>query len=345
MVVNSTALTIFSPTLQSAQPLACRLFEAALGRGKVANAYLLVGRAAEDKHEMARQVAAYLNCEHQSQGGSCLVCRAGAPRSQWCLNCQWISTGEHPQAWMTLTSVEGKSQKIPVEKVRALTDELGKTSTYVRVIVVPQSAEAAFHRPAANALLKSIEEPPANCLFFFFADSTDDVLATIVSRCQVVPLNKAMSLGYWKASESTDCAEPAVKRLEAARSEFVLNSRRVFGAGAPNAQPYLRSVSDSIDLSKHLLDLCRELSEHMEEMEAADHILDLFVACEIEVLRDATSDDAAAARYVSRVCDLAEKCKRQIGNYIKPSNAIENFCFSLNDLRQTHSGEISCAKR
>lgn len=342
MVVNSTALTIFSPTLQTAQPLACRLFEAALGQGKVANAYLLVGRAAADKHELAQQVAAYVNCEHKSQGGSCIVARAVPGFTEWCLNCQWISSGEHPQAWMTLTSVEGKSQKIPVEKVRALTEELGKTSTFVRVIVVPESDEAAFHRPAANALLKSIEEPPANCLFFFFADSTDDVLATIVSRCQVVPLNKSMPLGYWKMTAEAN--EPAAKRLEAARSEFVMNSRRVFG-GAPNTQPFLRGVSDGLELSKQLQELCRELSEHMEEMDAADRVLDLFVACEIEVLRDATRDDAAAARYVSRVCDLAEKCKRQIGSYVKPNNAIENFCFSLNDLRQAHSGEISCAKR
>lgn len=339
MSVNSTALTIFSPDLKSAQPLACRLFEAAFNQGKVANAYLLVGRAAEDKLALAREIAAHLNCQGASRtGGSCLV--SGDP--DVCLNCQWIAKGEHPQAWLALTG-EGKSQKIPVEKVRALTDELSKTSTFVRVMVVPEANEGTFHRPAANALLKSIEEPPANCVFFFFADSTDDVLATIVSRCQIVPVNKGMELGYWKASEKEGIDADVVKRLDAARANFDNSARRVFAA--PNAQPYLRGVNDSLELSRQLQDLCKELMEFVDEYDAAERVLDLFVACEIEVLKENAYNDSVTALYISRVCDLAEKAKRQIGSYVKQGNAIESFSLALNELRHAHSGEISCAKR
>jgi len=341
--VNSTAFTIFSPTLQSAQPLACRLFEAALSRGKVANAYLLVGRAAADKLSLARQLAAYVNCQGTSRhkGGSCLVNEADM--KLFCLNCQWIAKGEHPQAWWMVTG-EGKSQKIPVEKVRGLTEELSKTSTFVRIIVVPQSDQITFHRPAANALLKSIEEPPANCLFFFFADSTDDVLSTIVSRCQIVPVNQSMQLGYWSAGAVECVDEEVVKRLELARAELVLNSRKFFGA--PNAQPYLRAITDGLEMSKQLQELCKALQEHdVEEYDAAERVLDLFVASEIEVLQERSHDNAACARYISRVCDLAEKTKRQISSYVKQGNAIESFSLALNELRHAHSGEFSCAKR
>lgn len=335
--MNSTAITIFSSALESAQPLACRLFNTALVQGKVANAYLLVGRGADDKLEIAKQVAARLNCEQVSAngGGSCIS--SGA--AKLCLNCKWIAEGQHPKAWLILSG-EGKSQKIPVEKVRNLADDLSMTSGYARVVVVPESDEATFHRPAANALLKSIEEPPPNCLFFFFADSTDDVLATIVSRCQVVPVAKGMELGYWK-NEKLD--EQVIRMFESARANFITASRR--SINAPNAVPYVRSVSDSLELSRSLQDLCKQCEEHLDEYDAADQVLDLFVSCELEVVRQGADDSPATAAYASKLCDLAEKTKRQIRNYVKQANAIESFCIALNELRQVHSGEISCAKR
>lgn len=339
--MNSTAITIFSASLRSAQPLACRLFESALANGKVANAYLLVGRAGDTKFEIAQEVAGFLNCQsaQRDQRGSCMV--SGTAKDTWCTNCKWISGRNHPQAWMMING-EGASGKVPVEKVRALTDELTKTSTYVRVILIPDASEESFHRPAANALLKSIEEPPPNCLFFFFADSTDDVLATIVSRCQVVPVNRGMEPGYWRAQPGS-VDEAVVKQLESARANFVTNARRHFG-GPPQGHSYVRGVSESLDLAKALKDLCSELENHIDEYEAADRVLDLFVACEVEVLKESAYNNAACTKYISDVCDLAEKCKRQIGAYVKQANAIDSFVLGLNDLRNAHSGEISCAK-
>lgn len=319
--MNATAVTIFSNSLKTAQPLACELFEAALSKGKVANAYLLVGRAADIKLLMAQQVAAYANCEKARSSGraSCVV---GEPDGkQWCNNCKWIAERKHPQAWMEVSG-EGKSQKIPVEKIRTLTEELGKTSAFCRVVIVPDASEGSFHRPAANALLKSIEEPPPNCLFFFFADSTDDVLATIVSRCQVVPVNAAMQLGYWKADDGL---------FDATRAEFIQMARKQFGA-AYNPS-YLSNVAVSLDLGKQMKDVLARLEGQIDEFAAADRLLDLFVACELEVLKESASEDARTARYISRLSELAENCKRQIRDYVKAANAIDSFVLGLNDLR------------
>jgi hypothetical protein len=213
----------------------------------------------------------------------------------------------------------------------------------MRVIVVPQSNEYSFHRPAANALLKSIEEPPANCLFFFFADSTDDVLATIVSRCQVVPVNQGMALGYWKSAAADGLDEEVVRKLDAARAQFIMNARKVFGSG--NMLPQVRAVSDSLELSHYMQDLVKELDGDVDEYDASQRLVDLVVSSEIEVLKDDAHDNAACARYMSRVCDLAEKTRRQLGSFVQPKNALENFCLALGELRQAHSGEISCAKR
>jgi DNA polymerase III delta prime subunit len=344
-VVISTGITMFSPSLKAAQPLACRLFESAVAQGKIANAYLLVGRAYDQKLALAREAACYFNCKSPTREsrGSCVS--AGADPAVYCLNCQWISSGEHPQAWLMLSG-EGKSQKIPVEKARLLTEELSKTSSFVRVVVVPQSDEVTFHRPAANALLKSIEEPPADVLFFFFADSDEDVLATIVSRCQVVPLSRAMSMGHWPADQTHagELAPELGAKLDAARADFIMQSRQHFTA-QHGAQQYFKRVTEGLALARQLQELSKELQEELEEHEAAEQVLDLFVASEMEVLKPIAADDAACARYLHKLLELVERTKRQINQYIKQTNAIESFSLSLVDLRQAHSGEISLAKR
>jgi hypothetical protein len=373
MSVTKTELTIFSSNLRAAQPLACALFESAISRGKVANAYLLSGRAADHKQMMARQLASHFNCDHIKDGSAASSClaladkpaKADAAKSDAvrtgegqplpagsCLNCQWIAKDSHPQAWLFLDG-EGKSNKIPVEKVRLLTEELSKTSSYVRLVVVPHSDEVTFHRPAANALLKSIEEPPKDCLFLFFADSPDDVLATIVSRCQVVPMAKPLQLGYWmESSDTRQAIAPEVKaKLEAARSAFILAARRyakaVPGAnhGERTTAENLKITADGTELSRQLLDLSKELQEHMDEPQSLEQILDLVVAAELEVYREEACNSPSRCSYLSSVVDAAEKTKRQISAYVKPSNAIESFSFSLNELRHAYSGEPSLAKR
>jgi hypothetical protein len=342
--VIATGVTIFGQTLKGAQPLACRLLEAAVSYGKLANAYLLVGRATGDKLELVRQMACYFNCQasDKSTCGSCLA--RGQQESAFCLNCQWISRCEHPQAWLSLEG-EGKSGKIPVEKARLITEELGKTSPFVRIVVVPEAGEASFHRPAANALLKSIEEPPSDVLFFFFADSVESVLATIVSRCQVLPVNRPLSLSYWTATQADGkpLSPELLAKLETARSDFILQARRHFDSTDQSHQ-YFKTVTEGLGLSSRLQELCKELEEEMEETQAGQEVLDLFMASEMEALKQMNADDRCLP-YTRKLLDLVETSKQQIRQYVKRTNALESFSLSLVDLRQAHSGDISLAKR
>ncbi|HEY9793048.1 MAG TPA: hypothetical protein V6D22_21780 [Candidatus Obscuribacterales bacterium] len=341
----ATGATIFGHTLKSAQPLACRLLEAAVSRGKLANAYLLVGRANEDKLELVRQIACQFNCQaaDRDTSGSCLA-RGNKEISSFCLNCQWISKCEHPQAWLSLDG-EGKSGKIPVEKARLITEELGKTSPFVRIVVVPEAGEASFHRPAANALLKSIEEPPPDVLFFFFADSVESVLATIVSRCQVLPLNRPLSLSYWASAQADGkpLSAELLAKLDAARADFIVQARRHFD-GAAHSHQYFKTVSEGLGLSSRLQELCKELEEEMEEAQAGQEVLDLFMASEMEALKQMNADDRGLP-YTRKLLELVEISKQQIRQYVKRTNALESFSLSLVDLRQAYSGEISLAKR
>src|SRR5262249_46335007 len=112
--------------------------------------------------------------------------------STFCQNCRWIIKNEHPQAIISLSAeATSKSGKIPVEKARSIGEELTKTSPYIRVVVIADADQDSFHRPAANALLKTIEEPRTASIFLLFADAVELVLPTVVSRTQVIPFRNS----------------------------------------------------------------------------------------------------------------------------------------------------------
>lgn len=331
-------LTIFSPSLRSAQPLACRLIETAVAGGRVANGYLLTGHALSDKTELVRQLACFLNCRHADRDwrGSCLIQNAGQP----CLNCQWLAAGQHPQAWLQLKG-EGRSGKVPVETARLLTLELAKTSVYARIVIVDDAKEAIFHRPAANALLKIIEEPPPDVLFFFFADNEQDVLTTIVSRCQVISLCKRASTGTSGAVAAGD--ELAFKIREAARKLSGLPDRHT--GKRVKGEHYPQNVEDALLLSRQLQDLLKQYQESMEEHSAYAAVLDAFLTGEHQQIKESACHDSTSAAYLRELVALADASKRKNQSYIKPANALDSFCLSLIDLRQTHFGDASFAKR
>ena len=341
--MNSTNTAIFSPSLRAAQPLACDIFEAAVGRGRLANAYLLTGRCLEEKLQLTRELAAYLNCASRSNGQSGSCVSKQLPAANYCQNCSWIAADEHPQALQKLAG-EGRSQKIPVEKVRLMTEELAKTSSFVRVISIPEADQDTFHRPAANALLKNVEEPPEKCLFMFCADSVEDVLATIVSRCQSVPVNKKLSLGHWQPAGMT--AQPEAKaRWDAAYAALLANSKKAFTSQFNTGSSYLRAVNDSLETSHNLQEMSKQFQELLDSEFAVEQILDLVVACDLEVLRESAMNETDSAAYLKKLMKLVEEAKSQVNHYVKASNVIESFSFALCELRYQYSGEISLAKR
>ncbi|MBI4532552.1 MAG: hypothetical protein HY711_01285, partial [Candidatus Melainabacteria bacterium] len=173
---------IFDLSLRHRQSLACLLFESAIERDCLGHAYLLTGSASEDKWLLAKQLALFLNCTTANKL-TLGVCHTQHKHNDACQNCQWIVANQHPAAWMSLTGDDSKTGKIGVAASRLLREELSKTSPFTRVVVIPHSGEDSFHRPAAAALLKTLEEPGPRCLFLLFARYPQEVCPTIVSRC------------------------------------------------------------------------------------------------------------------------------------------------------------------
>jgi DNA polymerase III delta prime subunit len=197
---------------------------------------------------------------------------------------------------------------------------LSKHSEFFRVVVVEDASQEAFHRPSANALLKTIEDPGSRCLFFLFAAREDDVLPTVVSRCQVVPMQCPPEKPTALASAILKTSAEAVPLTNPELKNFSQSVEQIFKA------------RDS-HLTLHALDLARQIQIAIEEVENPVAVLDLATNLEISRVGERASVDSVAAGYLSDLLSLAEEVKLQIGHYVSSKAAIETFVLSWWRLR------------
>ena len=159
-------------------------------RQRLPHALLLIGQRGLGKFELARTFAAGLLCEQKIPGGE--ACGH-------CLACNWFAQGNHPDFRLLqpdalaedADSEEGKkkaSQQITIDQIRELDDffNVGTHRDGLRIVLV--NPTEAMNRNAANAILKTLEEPSASTLFLLISNEPLKLLPTIRSRCQVVPV-------------------------------------------------------------------------------------------------------------------------------------------------------------
>lgn len=108
----------------------------------------------------------------QPQGAPCGVC----------VGCKRVAAGQHPD--LTSLRLVEDSQQIRIEQVRELSEELALTSHQGSYKVGLVSPADALNRFAANALLKTLEEPPPRTLLVLVATQPSRLPPTILSRCQ-----------------------------------------------------------------------------------------------------------------------------------------------------------------
>jgi DNA polymerase-3 subunit delta' len=161
----------------------------ALRQGRLAHAYLFLGPEGVGRAATAQALAGVLNCAAPTP--ELEACGA-------CPSCRRLLAGTHPDFHLLRPTSEGRQPQIRIEQIR----ELRKLTAYPpvgggwRVALIKPAA--ALNEAAANALLKTLEEPPPQHVIILAAGKEADLFPTLVSRCQKLafaPLPAALIQG------------------------------------------------------------------------------------------------------------------------------------------------------
>ncbi|MBN1655988.1 MAG: hypothetical protein JXA30_19630 [Deltaproteobacteria bacterium] len=294
-------MTLFDEILAQDGPLST--LKRALQSRRVAQAYLFEGPGGVGKKKTALALASTMLCiENQTGCGRCN-------------NCRRIANRTHPDVRVFEPRSEG-NRNIQVDFVR---DEILPFARFApfegacAFVIFPQ-ADVSFpaqHAEAANALLKTLEEPRANLHFLLLAERPDRLLATIRSRCQRVRFGRlpAKVIDAILAREAaTDSARQAAKALACGRADRALELSQ--GEKAEKLLEHSLRIDATVDAAKP-----GELIDRAEELARSD---DLVLV--LETLALFYRDVAAAALGLSikeisfgHLYDLAKKRAQQLG--------------------------------
>jgi len=147
-----------------------------LKNGKIYPAYLFIGPKSVGKRTLARYFISSLHCSN-NQKGEQLPCNE-------CGHCLQLKKNIHPDFY-SLEKHEDK-KNVSIEQVRELISKLNKKSFLSKYKIALIANVDKLGLEAANSLLKTLEEPSANTVIILTATSRENLLPTIVSRCQVV---------------------------------------------------------------------------------------------------------------------------------------------------------------
>lgn len=244
-------------------------------RARMPHAILLHGSEGIGKTVFAEHLAKSLLCESNDHGGH--ACGT-------CVSCGWFDQYSHPdyrrvrpelldeeeslsneadeseQDKKTTKSGKAPSKEIVINQVRALADFMNVSTHRQGLRVIVLYPAEALNIPAANALLKSLEEPNANSVFILVSNSVDRLLPTILSRCH-------------KFAFGIPAKEQAVEWLNAQQ----LKNPEAWLAqqgGAPLSALKLAQAENRSDFDEFLLQLCSpgievslKMAEKMQKIE------------------------------------------------------------------------------
>jgi DNA polymerase-3 subunit delta' len=161
----------FSTTSQGVQ-----LLQRSLARGRLGHAYLFTGDALEELEILARTLAKTLNClAPVKTNGVATDCCDG------CGNCRKIDGDIHADVhW---ARPESKSRIITIDQTRDLMQQIQLKPTEAGYKIAVIAGADRLNVQAANAFLKTLEEPPAKSVLILLSTEPSRILETILSRC------------------------------------------------------------------------------------------------------------------------------------------------------------------
>lgn len=231
--------------MAEAYPWQAGLWQQLARRERHAHAYLLHGPAGIGKRDLAERLGALLLCGAVRDDAACGACKS----------CLLLRAGSHPDFFEL--QPEEADKPIRVDQVRELVDFVVQTAQLGgRKLVLLEPAEA-MNLNAANALLKVLEEPPADVVFLLVSDALQKLLPTLRSRCRIFPLtapSQAQALAWLNAHGEADAA---VELAHAGGAPFALDDaawrplrRKLLSALAQPGMTAILDAAGALDSAK-----------------------------------------------------------------------------------------------
>jgi DNA polymerase-3 subunit gamma/tau len=198
----------------------------AIEKDRVAHAYLFTGTRGVGKTTTARILARALNCEKGPTPTPCGECAA----------CKAILNGSS----FDVMEIDGASNN-SVDDIRELRDNIGYSSMTGKCRVIVIDEVHMLSKPAFNALLKTLEEPPQNVIFILATTDPQKIPPTILSRCQRYDFRR-VSAEKLAAHLATICE---AEKVSFEKSALALVARKAEG-----------SVRDSLSLLDQVCSFC-----------------------------------------------------------------------------------------
>ncbi|MDH1108860.1 DNA polymerase III subunit delta' [Pseudomonas otitidis] len=207
--------------MAEAYPWQDSLWQHLAGRPRHAHAYLLHGPAGIGKRALAERLMARLLCQQPAGNDACGQCKS----------CFLLAAGTHPDNYVL--EPEEVDKAIRVDQVRDLVDFVVQTAQLGgRKVVLLEPAES-MNLNAANALLKSLEEPSGDTVLLLISHQPSRLLPTIKSRCvqQTCPLPGETESLAWLARALPDSDASTRSDLLALAGGSPLTALRLHGQG------------------------------------------------------------------------------------------------------------------
>lgn len=159
------------------QDAAIRFLRRVAAHGRLPGAFLFLGPHHVGKRMTALALAKAINCETPPPAGA-----GGVDSCDRCPSCRKVDADLHPD----IITIAPDGQFIKIDQIRAVGDQLALNPLLARRRVVIVAEAERMNPQAANAFLKTLEEPPADTLLVLCAEDAAQLPPTIVSRCVAV---------------------------------------------------------------------------------------------------------------------------------------------------------------
>lgn len=158
------------------QKAAIKILKEELKTNRINHSYLFTGKEGVGKKTLAFEFTKALMCREE-KSDSC----------NKCISCKKIEHFNHPDVKLIMS--EEDSNQIKIDQIRELQKEitLRPYETDRKVYIIDEADK--MNLAAANCMLKTLEEPPNYAVIILLAEKIDQLLPTIISRCQQIKLN------------------------------------------------------------------------------------------------------------------------------------------------------------